>query len=41
MQHFLEVKNIDLAQNMLKSIPNGIEWAIPGTINRTLNKVKT
>jgi prophage minor tail protein Z (GPZ) len=41
MQHFLEVKNIDLAQNMLKTIPNGIERAITGTINRTLNKVKT
>ena len=41
MQHFLEVKNIELAQNMLRTIPNGIERAITGTINRTLNKVKT
>ena len=40
MQHFLEVKNFELAQNMLKTIPNGIERAITGTINRTLNKVK-
>ena len=41
MQHFLEVKNLELAQNMLKTIPNGIERAITGTINRTLSKVKT
>ena len=41
MQHFLEVKNLELAQNMLKTIPNGIERAITRTINRTLSKVKT
>ncbi|MEJ6471134.1 hypothetical protein LH398_12385 [Fusobacterium nucleatum] len=37
----MEVKNLELAQNMLKTIPNGIERAITGTINRTLSKVKT
>lgn len=41
MDNFLEVKNIDVAEAMLRGIPNGIERAITGSINRTLAKVKT
>ena len=41
MENFLEVKNIDVAEAMLRGIPNGIERAITSSINRTLAKVKT
>ena len=41
MNEFLEVKNLEKAEAMLKNIPNGIEIAITGTINKTLVKVKS
>ena len=41
MNEFLEVKNLEKAEAMLKNIPNGIERAITGTINKTLVKVKS
>lgn len=41
MKNFLEVKNLEVAETMLRGIPNGIERAITGSINKTLSKVKT
>lgn len=41
MNEFLEVKNLEKAEAMLKNIPNGIERAITGTINKALVKVKS
>ena len=39
MNEFLEVKNLEKAEAMLRNIPNGVERAITGTINKTLVKV--
>lgn len=41
MEHFLEVKNLEVAEAMLRGIPNGIERAVAGTVNKALGKVKT
>ena len=41
MNEFLEVKNLEKAEAMLRNIPNGVERAITGTINKTLVKVKS
>lgn len=41
MQGYLEVKNLDKAETMLRGIPNGIERAVSGAINKTLKNVKT
>lgn len=41
MSNFLEVRNLDKAKQMLRGIPNGIERAVSGSINKTLSKVKT
>lgn len=41
MEHFLEVKNLEVAEAMLRGIPNGIERAVARTVNKALGKVKT
>lgn len=41
MDKFLEVKNLEKAEEMLRGIPKGTERAISAAINKTILKVKT
>lgn len=41
MSNFLEIKNLDKAEKMLRDIPQGFERAVTRAINTSLSKVKT